>query len=144
MCRDEFPEHLWAGTGPTCTALPRRTGHMCIHTQCAGNTLALVWESRELAEIHKQFRKMIARSAGQQAVQLALYATVSGTLRHHSPPLCVATVMLLLVCAVVWTDTSDQGTGHLQWRCKWVQPHATLLSPGYCCQLEIRARFPTR
>lgn len=44
----------------------------------AGNTLALVWESRELMEIHKQFRKMIARSAGQQAVQLALYATVSG------------------------------------------------------------------
>lgn len=69
-----------------------------MHACHAGNTLALVWESRELAEIHKQFRKMIARSAGQQAVQLALYATVSGTLRDGSPRLPVTSDTLLLVC----------------------------------------------
>ena len=46
--------------------------------QCAGNAISLVWESKELLEISAAFLKLIARSAGQQAAQLALYATVSG------------------------------------------------------------------
>lgn len=36
-----------------------------------------MWESKELQDINRAFMRMLARSAGQQAVQLALYATVS-------------------------------------------------------------------
>eukprot|EP00892_Ulva_mutabilis_P001645 jgi/Ulvmu1/11481/UM077_0025.1 len=61
-----------------------------------GNTMALVWESKELAEIHKQFRKMIARSAGQQAVQLALYATVSGLATATMWPVAVLNCATLI------------------------------------------------
>jgi Protein of unknown function (DUF726) len=43
----------------------------------AGEVLCLMWESKELKDINRAFMRMLARSAGQQAVQLALYATVS-------------------------------------------------------------------
>lgn len=44
----------------------------------AGNTMTLVWESRELMAVRTAFRRLLARSASIQTVQLALYATVSG------------------------------------------------------------------
>jgi hypothetical protein len=44
----------------------------------AGNTYAVVWETKELIAINTALVRMLARSAGQQAVQLGLYATVQG------------------------------------------------------------------
>jgi hypothetical protein len=46
----------------------------------AGSAFALVWESKELLDISAAFMKLLKRSAGQQAIQLALYATVQGEL----------------------------------------------------------------
>ena len=42
--------------------------------------MALVWESRELMAVRTAFRRLLARSASIQTIQLALYATVSGML----------------------------------------------------------------
>lgn len=50
----------------------------------AGGAFALVWESKELLEISAAFLKLLKRSAGQQAVQLALYATVQGAYARAS------------------------------------------------------------
>lgn len=58
---------------------------------CAGNTFALVWESKQLIEISNALMKMLARSAGQNAVQLGLYATVSSALVYN----CFVACMLL-------------------------------------------------
>ena len=57
---------------------------------CAGNTFALVCESKQLMEISNALMKMLARSAGQNAVQLGLYATVSSARlsTNVSLPLC--------------------------------------------------------
>jgi hypothetical protein len=44
----------------------------------AGSAFSVVWESKVLLDISRAFLRLLARSAGQQAVQLALYATVSG------------------------------------------------------------------
>lgn len=54
--------------------------HMILQLFHAGNTMALVWESRELMAVRTAFRRLLARSASIQTVQLALYATVSGML----------------------------------------------------------------
>lgn len=54
----------------------------------AGNTFALVWESKQLIEISNALMKMLARSAGQNAVQLGLYATVQSAHCLVAGPLC--------------------------------------------------------
>ena len=47
--------------------------------------MSLVWESRELMAVRTAFRRLLARSASIQTVQLALYATVSGVHKISLP-----------------------------------------------------------
>jgi hypothetical protein len=54
--------------------------------------MALVWESRELLELHRAYREFLARKAHREAIKVAIMATISST-----PPRYILLLLLFFL-----------------------------------------------